>query len=164
VLDAETLRAERDDYMERWKRAAADYQNLRRRELSETQERVRRTMQPLLEKMLFVLDYLDMALACPTTNEESKNLAVGVRLTRDQFLQALEQEEVRPIPNMERFDPAVHEATGTVERDDVDEGTIVEVVRSGYTWHGEILRYAHVIVARRPGERAPETGEAPSGG
>ncbi|MEM7306166.1 MAG: nucleotide exchange factor GrpE [Planctomycetota bacterium] len=164
VSELEALRAERDDYHARWQRAAADYQNLRRRELTDSEDRVRRTMQPLLEKMLFVLDYLDMALACPTTNDESKNLAVGVRLTRDQFLQALEQEEVRPIPTAEAFDPALHEATATVERDDLAPGTIVDVVRTGYTWRGDVLRYAHVTVAAEPatGDEAPADDTAPA--
>jgi molecular chaperone GrpE len=143
----ESLRAERDLLQERLQRAAADYQNLRRRLSAESDERVRRTLQPLLAKMLTVLDYLDMALACPATSEESRNLAVGVRLTRDQFLQALEQENVRPIPAGERFDPALHEASASVVRADLSEGSIVETVRQGYTWRGELLRHAQVIVS-----------------
>jgi molecular chaperone GrpE len=149
-LDA--LRAERDDLQERLQRAAADYQNLKRRGLAESEERLRRAMQPLLDKMLIVLDYLDMALASPTTHDESKNLAIGVRLTRDQFLQALEQEDVRIVPSSEMFDPTTQEAKAAVERDDVPPGTVLETVRSGYTWRGEILRYAQVIVAKEPEE------------
>ncbi len=143
----ESLRAERDLLQERLQRAAADYQNLRRRLSAESDERLRRALQPLLVKMLTVLDYLDMALACPATSEESRNLAVGVRLTRDQFLQALEQESVRPIPAGERFDPALHEASASVVRADLPEGSIVEIVRQGYTWRGELLRHAQVIVS-----------------
>jgi molecular chaperone GrpE len=154
--ELQALRAERDELRERWQRAAADYQNLKRRGLAEAEERLKRAMQPLLDKMLIVLDYLDMALASPTTHEESKNLAIGVRLTRDQFLAALEQEDVRAVPPKQTFDPTLHEAKAAVERDDVEPGTILEAVRTGYTWRGEILRYAQVIVAK-----APETAAAP---
>ena len=158
----EALRAGRDEMEERWQRAAADYQNLKRRGLSEADERLRRSMQPLLDKMLIVLDYLDMALACPTTTDESKNLAVGVRLTRDQFLSALEQEDVRVVPPKDVFDPAVHEAKAAEERDDVAPGTVLSTVRAGYTWRGEILRYAQVIVAKAPEDpNAPEPSAAP---
>lgn len=146
--EIENLRSERDEFEEKWRRAAADYQNLRRRGLVDSDERLKRSMLPLLEGLLTVLDYLDMALASPATHEESKNLAVGVRLTRDHFLQALEREEVRPIPVTEEFDPTLHEAKNTEVRDDVPEGSIVETVRTGYTWRGEVLRYAQVVVAR----------------
>jgi molecular chaperone GrpE (heat shock protein) len=49
------LRAERDELQERWQRSAADYQNLKRRGLHESDERLKRAMQPLLDKMLIVL-------------------------------------------------------------------------------------------------------------
>ncbi len=155
VDELDAVRAERDEYLARWQRAQADYQNMRRRELAQADERARRAMQPLLENMLVVLDYLDMALASPTTTDESKNLAIGVRLTRDQFLHALEQEEVRPIPEAKTFDPGLHEAKSAVARDDVEPGAILETVRTGYTWRGEVLRYAHVIVAAAAQEDAP---------
>jgi molecular chaperone GrpE len=159
--ELEELRAEREDLHERLQRAAADYQNLKRRGLTESDERLRRAMQPLLDKMLIVLDYLDMALACPTTTDEAKNLAVGVRLTRDQFLQALEQEDVRVVPSTDTFDPTMQEAKAAIERDDVPPGTVLETVRSGYTWRGEILRYAQVVVSKAPAEPGAEPRPEP---
>ena len=167
--EVEDLRSERDEFEEKWRRAAADYQNLRRRGLADSDERLKRSMQPLLEELLTVLDYLDLALASPTTHDESKNLAISVRLTRDHFLQALEREDLRPIPSAEEFDPALHEAKNTVIRDDVPEGSIVETVRTGYTWHGEVLRYAQVVVARAEDDSTDpevqaEEPEAPADG
>jgi molecular chaperone GrpE len=158
----ESLRAERDELAERLQRAAADYQNLRRRGLAEAEERLRRAMEPLLRKMLIVLDYLDLALTSPATTPEARNLALGVRLTRDQFVQALEQEDVRPIPASERFDPSLHDATGTVPREDLTPGTIVEVVRPGYTWRGEVLRHAQVLVCVDPLEAKAQATDEPS--
>ena len=158
--DNESLRSERDELQQRFQRAAADYQNLKRRGLADADERLRRALQPLLDRMLYVLDYLDMALACPTTTDEAKNLAVGVRLTRDQFLAALEAEDVRPVPPKAVFDPSVHEAKAAVGRADVAPGTVLETVRAGYTWRGEILRYAHVVVAKAPESKPDPAPEA----
>ena len=155
----ESLRAERDELEERCQRATADYQNLRRRSQTEAEERVRRALQPFLKKLLIVLDYLDLALARPATTEESRSLAQGVGLTREQLLQSLEQEGVRPIPPSDRFDPALHEATATVPSDAVPPGGIVDIVRPGYTWRGEVLRHTQVIVAGSPGETAAKAEE-----
>ena len=154
-----SLRAQRDELEERWQRAAADYQNLRRRGAAEADERLGRAMKPFLSKLLTVLDNLDKALSYPATQEESRTLAQGVSLTRELFVQALEQEGVSPIAPGERFDPALHEATATVRADGAPPGAILEVVRPGYTWRGEILRHTQVIVAA-PEERAAGESEA----
>jgi molecular chaperone GrpE len=142
-------------------RAQADYQNLRRRQLGDIEAAVRRAQTPLLENVLLVLDYLEMALAMECKHDESKNLAAGVRLTRDQLLQTLEREEVRAISAGGNFDPSLHEAVGTVETETHAAGTIVGLVRSGWTYRGQVLRPAHVRVATTPAKstQAQEASE-----
>ena len=49
----------------RWLRAQADNQNMRRRQQQELDSAVLRALQPLLDELLLVLDYLDLALASP---------------------------------------------------------------------------------------------------
>ena len=134
VLDIPRLMQERDDLEARWRRAQADYQNLKRRQGAELDDMLRRHMQPLLSSLLLVLDHLDMALQTPCESEDAKNLAVGVKMTRDQMLRALEDDEVRPVPEQGAFDPALHQAVATVEDADVAAGEIVDTVRRGYTW------------------------------
>jgi molecular chaperone GrpE len=158
----EELLRQRDDYLARWQRAAADYKNLQRRTRDDVEAAVRRTMMPLLENLLLVLDHLDLALTTETKSADAHALAVGVRLTRDQFLQGLQAEGVEPIPDGGTFDPSVHEAVAAVESPDAEEGAVVETVRRGYTWRGLVLRHAHVKVARAaPGIReSSDSGQA----
>lgn len=146
VTDAD-LAAQRDEYLALWKRAQADYKNLRRRALADLEAGVRRSMLPLLESLLLVLDHLDMALASPTESQDAKNFAVGVQMTRDQMLAALEREEVREIPTDGAFDPELHQAVGTATDTDAEPGTIAETVRKGFTWRETVLRHAQVRVA-----------------
>jgi molecular chaperone GrpE len=47
------------------------------------------------------------------------------------------------------FDPAVHEAVGTVADEELVPGTVASVVRPGYGANGEVLRPAAVVVATR---------------
>ncbi len=160
--ELESLRRERDDFLARWQRAAADYQNLKRRSAHEVEGAVRRSLEQLLAGLLLVLDHLELALSAPVESEDAKALAQGVRLTREQLLNVLRKEGVEPVrPDGGPFDPSLHEAVATVERDDLEPGSVVEVVRPGYTWRGQVLRSAHVRVARAPASSgSPPAGQA----
>ncbi len=127
-------------------RAHADYQNLRRRAQADLEAGIKRQMQPLIEDLLLVLDFLDMALASPATNEETKNLAIGVEMTRNKFVQALEASDVLVIDTSGRFDPALHDASEALENPDQEPGTILATLRRGYKWHEQVLRPAQVRV------------------
>ena len=131
----------------KWLRAQADFQNLRRRSLDEVQSSLKRHMQPLLDELLLVLDYLDMALASPTESDDARNLAMGVQMTRDKLVQALEASDVKEIEAEGLFDPAQHEAVEARPAGDAAPGTILEVARRGYTWQDRVLRPTRVIVA-----------------
>ncbi len=109
-----------------------------------------------------------MALLTECTTAESQNLALGIRLTRDQFLRALEQEGVRPITAEGRFDPNFHEAVASVPATatgdpQAEPGTILATERAGYRWGDVCLRPARVRVVAEEGrsEFEPDTaGEA----
>lgn len=144
----DSLRAERDDYIARWQRSQADCHNIRRRAHGDLEARVRMRMQPLLESILLVMDNLDMALLSPAENAETKNLALGVRMTRDQLVTAIGAENVKTIDTDGPFDPALHQAMEIVESADHEPGSIVTCVRDGYTWQDVVLRSAQVNVAK----------------
>lgn len=139
-----------------WKRAQADYQNLRRRAVTETDAAVRREIQPLLEELLLVLDFLEMALSSAAESEDARNLALGVEMTRTKLVQALEAAGVESIPTEGLFDPRIHEAVQTRRDENAEPGTVVETVRKGYRWHGHVLRPARVVVAAGDDDASPE--------
>ncbi len=160
--ELEALRRECEAFEANWLRAQADYQNLRRRQTADIDAAVRRAQTPFLENVLLVLDYLEMALSTECTSTDAKALMSGVSLTRDQLLQALEREDVRPIPTAGQFDPTTHQAVGTVESEELAPGSIAVVVRSGWTHRGQVLRPAQVKVAA-PSTRRGITDSAPGG-
>jgi molecular chaperone GrpE len=144
----EFLRAqrERDEYLAQWKRAQADYQNLKRRAAADFEAQLRHDKKRLLSDLLLVLDSLQMALGAPAASDEAKALAAGVKLTQDQLLAALDKEELRAIPEQERFDPALHEAVAQTP-DAGAAGRVLQTLRRGYTWKGAVLRAAQVRVS-----------------
>lgn len=147
AVDVEELLRERDEYLASWKRAAADYQNLKRRLQSDIDSAVALRKAALLADLLLVLDYLDMALATPVATDEGKNLHAGVEATRAALLGALEREGVRPLPEGGRFDPAVHACVAREDAGGREPGEILATLRRGYTIEGRILRPAQVKVA-----------------
>jgi len=140
-----------------WLRAQADYQNLRRRAVTDSEAALKREMQPLLEELLLVLDFLDMALSSPAESKDAKDLSMGVQMTRTKFVQALETAQLKSIPTDGLFDPTVHEAAETRVVANVEPGTIVETVRRGYTWQEQVLRPAVVVVAAKANGPAEPT-------
>jgi molecular chaperone GrpE len=144
------------DLESRWLRAQADYKNLKRRSLSDLEASLQRHMRPLLEELLLVLDFLDMALASPAEAPETKNLVLGVQMTRTKFVQALEASDVEEIKTNGDFDPALHDATETRSDEGAEVGSILSTVRKGFTWQGKVLRPAQVVVAADPDETADD--------
>jgi len=144
------LEAKCSDLEARWLRSQADHQNARRRAQQELESALLRSLTPLLDELLLVADYLDMALAAPQTNPEARSLAAGVQLTRQKLTQALESVDVRAIETRGTFDPARHEAGESRPSAEHPPGTILATGRSGYTWQGRILRPARVVVAIAP--------------
>ncbi len=156
----EQAERERDEYLGNWHRARADYQNLKRRTFDDVQGAVGRERTALLQEMLTILDFLDMALATPVEHAEAKNLKTGVQMTRDQLMALLERHRVAAMETEEgAFDHDLHQAVATVESTDVEPGQIVEVMRRGFTIAGDVLRYAQVRVAAEPQTEAPTEAE-----
>lgn len=156
LTEIEALEAERDDYKERWLRAQADFQNLRRRTGADIDSAVVRAKSEVLSEAITILDYLDMALATPVTTDEAKNLKIGVEMTRGQLQGLFDRLSVKPIPGSDTFDPLIHQAVSTVETTDKEPGTIIEVVRNGYLMGETVLRFTQVRVAAAPEPPAAE--------
>jgi molecular chaperone GrpE len=156
VLDAVR---QRDEYLARWQRAQADFQNLRRRTQSDIDAAVRRSQQGLLEGILLALDQLELALAAPRPDAAVDSWVRGVELTRAELLRTLSNAGAQPMTGLApgaRFDPALHQAVATTPTAEHAPGTVLEVVRTGYTWGELVLRPAQVIVVAAPAaESAP---------
>ncbi|MFT7678763.1 MAG: molecular chaperone GrpE [Planctomycetota bacterium] len=160
----EQAERERDEFREKWQRAQADFQNLRRRTLSDTQGAIQRGTGEILHDVIGVLDFLDMALKSPCESADAKALLMGVQMTRDQLWKVLEAQGVSIIAAEGNFDAEVHQAVSTVEEEEA--GRIVELVRNGYRRPNDVLRHAQVrvsVLPEPPAEpEAPESTEEPT--
>jgi molecular chaperone GrpE len=82
----------------------------------------------------------------------------GLSLTEKELLSALERHGIKRIePLEEKFNPQFHEAMYEVPSEDVENGTIVQVVEVGYVIHDRLLRPAKVGIAKSAISNAMET-------
>jgi len=141
---------------DKWMRLQADFQNHRRNAQGHIDAAVLRARSEVLGEAVTILDYLDMALATEVTSNDAKNLKIGVEMTRDQLQGLFDRMGLAPIDATGTFDPLRHQAVSTVATDEVEPGTIVDVVRGGWTMGDAVLRFAQVRVAAAPEAATPE--------
>jgi molecular chaperone GrpE len=145
------LKAERDHLLDRVARLQAEFENARKRTERERQEFREYATGSVIEQFLPVLD--NFALALKSTGSADQ-LRSGVELIVKQMDEVLRQLQVTPVLTVgEPFDPRLHEALGSVERDDIPDQYVAEEVRRGYRLRERLLRPALVRVASNPKQK-----------
>ena len=148
-LDA--ARAERDEYLDSLRRLQAEFENYKKRVSKQQTEQVARAAASLVDKLLPVLDAMDLATdhVGDAHSAEAQALVAASGLLHG----VLAKEGLERIdPAGEEFDPTAHEAVGQVPAADGSEPTasgeprVAQVMRAGYRWHGTVVRPAMVMV------------------
>ncbi len=140
-----------EEYLNSWKRAQADYVNLRRQSEQERQETARTANSQLILAVLAGLDDLDRALETVPPELAGNGWAEGIGLIGKKLHSSLEAQGLQPIKSVgELFNPHVHEAC-TYQKG--PEGKVLVELQKGYTLHDRLLRPSQVIVG------SDETGE-----
>jgi len=159
-LEAETsrLQDELSELNDRYLRALADLDNIRRRFRQDKEEAIRYGVGSLLLDMLPVLDNLGRALEAARETQDVASLMQGVEITHAQFEQALAKRGVVPIPALGLpFDPQLHEAVARVPTNKHPEATVLSEIETGFMMEGKVLRPSKVAVSVAPQEE--QTGQ-----
>ena len=138
------------DYKDKWLRAVAELDNVRKRARRDVGAAESRGIFKLARELLPALDNFERALAAAEAQPENRDhhLTDGIRLVQSELLGALSRVGIVPdSPKGERFDPHRHEAVAQQPVDGAEAGTIVEVYSAGYTYGEDVLRPAKVVVA-----------------
>ncbi len=161
--------AQRDEYLDSLRRLQAEFENYRKRVTKQQSDQTARAALSLVEKLLPVLDTLDLAvthLGDADSTDGRALLAVSSQLRDVLAKEGLE----RIDPTGETFDPNAHEAVGQLPADEEDrhhdifdkaglqkptgpgsgnptgEPVVAQVMRPGYLWRGAVVRPAMVMV------------------
>ena len=151
---------ELEDAIDQKQRALAEAENTRRRSSKELEQARKYGHLTFSRDMLTVIDSLEKAVnTIPNDknnlSDELKNFIIGIEMTLDQIKQVYTNYNIVQInPEGEKFDYNFHQAMFEKETEDVEPGTIIEVLQPGWKLHDRLLRPAMVGVSKEPSEES----------
>ena len=154
ALELDELRAERDDYKDRFMRALADAENARKRSDKDRREAENYGGSKLARDMLPVYDNMKRAL--DTITDEQREVAgpllEGIELTMRELLSVFKKHGLEVIAPAvgDKFDPQVHQAMFEAPVPATVAGDIIQVAAEGFMLHDRLLRPAQVGVSSTP--------------
>ena len=143
------LQSERDEYLDTLRRLQAEFENYRKRVIKEQTALVDRATEGLVEQLLPVLDSFELALKNfdAAGGADTESVRKGVELVYAELLGVLEKAGLSRVEAEGKpFDPNVHEAV--MQEEGEGEPVVTDVLRTGYTLKGRVLRPAMVKVSR----------------
>ncbi len=141
--------AERDANLDRWHRAEAEVENVRKRMTRELQYARKYEAMGLARDILPVLDNLRRALDAAGQSHSLDQLIEGVELVARQIQDALAKHQVVAINAVDKpFDSEQHEAVQQIPSADHPPMTVVQELEQGYTLHDRLVRPSKVIVSK----------------
>jgi molecular chaperone GrpE len=145
---------ERDEYLDRLRRTAADFENYRKRQTRDREQLLAQANERLVKELLPVLDDLERAVEA-FAEHDAKRIRDGVEMVHRGLRALLEREGISEIsPEGIPFDPHEHEALTTQSVTGAEEGTVLQVVQRGFKLGERVIRPARVVVAAAPPDSA----------
>ena len=152
LQEIENLKRERDDLFDRLLRKQAEFDNFRKRIDRERSEFVQFASADLMKELLNALDSFDLALrnAAKDSGKGGESNLRGFELISKQIQDTLTRFGLKPLEAKgKKFDPNFHQAVSTIPTNDVEENTVMDEMRKGYTLNGRLLRPAMVSVSTK---------------
>jgi molecular chaperone GrpE len=144
--EIETLKAQVEEFKDKWMRNVAEFDNYKKRTAKNWQEAFNEGIASVIVKILPVGDNLDWALTLGLDEKTEEGLR-GIKRKYDETLKGMEIEEINPLG--QPFDPNVAEAVMQVPAEDGDvSDTVKQVFQKGYRKKDKIIRYAKVSVIK----------------
>jgi molecular chaperone GrpE len=147
------LQARADENWDRYLRAAAETENVRKRARRDVENAHKFALENFSRELLAVKDSLEMGIRA-ADKADADTLLAGKEATLKLLATTLERFGVEELdPAGEPFDPEFHEAMTMQPSEDLEPGSVLTVIQKGYSLNGRLLRPAMVVVVA---EEAPK--------
>ena len=135
---------EKDSYI----RLMAEFDNYRRRTAQEKLELVSMASTDTIKGLLPILDDCERALKVLLESDDSDAAKEGTELIFSKLMGYLKSKGLAVIEAMDQpFDTDLHEAVAQFPvQDEEQKGKVFDVVQTGYTLNGKVIRFAKVVV------------------
>ena len=140
----ETIAKDKDDYL----RLMAEFDNHRRRTSQEKLELVSMASTDTIKGLLPILDDCERALKVLLESDDSDAAKEGTELIYSKLMGYLKSKGLAVIEALDQtFDTDLHEAVAQFPVEDEEKkGKVFDVVQTGYTLNGKVIRFAKVVV------------------
>lgn len=146
--EIEILKKQVEENLGGWKRAKADYENLKKRTADEKKKISEFVNAEMILNLLPIVDNFASAYKNIPAEIQDNNWVRGIGFIKDQFDKFFLDNEVEAIKSLgEDFDPEMHEAIESV-KNKAESGKIIEEIQTGYKFKDKVIRPARVKVAK----------------
>ncbi len=145
--ELEAVKAERDEYKDKYLRLLAEFNNYKKRTACIRSDSIKDGQCEAIGQILPVLDNLERAIA-HLEGDTDNPMAQGIQMVYRQLLDTLEKLGIKEIPALgEPFDPNLHQAVQMMEAaEGQTPGSVGAVVLKGYMTDDRVIRHSMVIV------------------
>ena len=145
--------------MERFLRARADAENMRKLLERKMQEEVDHAIEDFAADLLPVADNLARAIQAALEHDSAEKILEGVQLVEKQLYDALSRHGVKPVEVEvgQQFDPNEQEAMTVIPSSEHPANKVVQELQRGFRIRNRLLRPARVVVSSGP----PDAREEP---
>ena len=144
-IELDNCKKQAEEYLNGWKRAKADYLNLKKETETASAELAQFVAAGMLMKFLPVYDGLKKACAMENSGDKWAEGILNIKKQFEDVFKKFGVEEIKTIG--EKFNPEFHEAISRQKKEGVESDIILEEVGGGYTMQGKVLLPAKVIVS-----------------
>jgi molecular chaperone GrpE len=148
-ITIEEQRVLMEDYLDRWKRLQAEFDNFRKREEKQNKNLKTLVVEDTVSEFLSVADNLERAMnASAQENTSIESLVEGIRMVHqhlDSVLKKMNVERLNVLGAV--FDPNKHEAVSKGVSQEFEKDHVMEVFQNAWTLNQKIIRHAMVMVS-----------------
>jgi len=147
--DLKKCQSEKQEYLNGWQRAKADFINFKKRSEESKKELFQYASENIILEIIPTLDNFEQAMKNKEVWESvDENWRKGIEMIHFQLVDMLKRNGVTEIESLgENFDPKIHESIETIKVDDEENNDkILEVTQKGYRMGDKIIRHPNVKV------------------
>jgi molecular chaperone GrpE len=147
--ELEKIKKQNEEHLNGWRRAKADYLNLKKETEKKSKELIEFANAGLIIQILPIYEHFKTAWDHIPKEDQKKDWVIGIGHIKKQLEDFLKNLGLEPIKTIgEKFDHNLHEAVGHEKAEGKEDDIIIKEVKGGFKLYDKVLEPAKVIVVK----------------